>query len=292
MSATLLLDPLPDLWTKVAAPAGSDGDGDGSRLPQDLRQLANVAEAVHHAMHGIAPEARDGDAIFREATARLRGDRRRELSETIPMSHRWFEKLYTRARRAYGIEPPIPDRPARALLLVAAEHSFVPVAEGACRAADWWPSSKRLDLRSAFHVVTQWGFECDPLLARLAAWSLDGGRFPLPWPPFKALYAHVLALHDPDEARSRPRADQLAVATAEALLHHYRHGGTSSDVVRRLLLTAEEIGILPPRPRFEPDPALLRRNELARLVLDLELGRAPDSESEALVELLRHELTA
>jgi hypothetical protein len=138
--------------------------------------------------------------------------------------------------------------------------------------------------------VTQWGFECHPLLARLAVSALSSPVGPLAWPPFRAFFECVLARHDPDEERRKARAAELATATTETLTGHYQQGGTNSDVVRSLLGACEQMRIVNPRPRFEPDPSLLRRNELARIVLDLELGRKSDAESEALIAVLRHEL--
>ncbi len=98
-------------------------------------------------------------------------------------------------------------------------------------------------------------------------------------------------VHDRDEQRCRARRE-LSHLTVEVLSANYRLGGTNGEVIRRLLSAAEQFGILEPRPRFEPDPALLRRNELARLLLDVELDRTPDSETQTLIDLLRHDLKA
>jgi hypothetical protein len=191
----------------------------------------------------------------------------------------------------YGLADLAPTEHARprVLILHAAEATLVPYAEGALRASRWAPSRARWDVRTAFHVVTRWASNHEPMLARLAVQALTIHGSSRPWRPWTKMYELTLSRHEPNPEVRVDRATALSSETTRVLLESTRDGHPHGHAVRELMGFAERLGVLPPRPRFERDEASRRQSELTRLLLDLEVRRPLDISALRLLDIIEVE---
>lgn len=251
-----------------------------------------IAEVVERAL--LEPPLNDSlDEAFEEAVWRLSGSRLDDLRET--RMHFNDDASFTRdritpLRRLHGLDDLDYHEyhpPARVLILHTAEYRFVPYAEGALAAMTWEHSTPRWDVRTATHTVTRWASTHNPMLARLAAAALAPDDEPRPWRPLTKFYDATLESHRRDDAQRESDAHALSRRTIGALVHAAREGTGHGAIVRELMTAAEELSVLPPRPRFERDEGTRRESELTRLLLDIEVGRDLGERTEPLLKLIR-----
>jgi hypothetical protein len=177
-------------------------------------------------------------------------------------------------------------RPPRTLLLIAGEHRIVPFLEGALHAIEGAPHSARLDLRSAFHVITRWGADREPKLARLVAAALAKDCEAQPWGPLTRMYARVLGPYEPHVPDREVASQELSRRTTVVLYNEYRARAPKGRIMRRLLNEAEELGILDERPHVAVAPASRTRAELSLLLLKEDVGIPHDPATASLIALL------
>ena len=249
----------------------------GRRTVDVYRRLAaEVERTVAHIDY-----ARERPKLALEAALNLlSGDELEELSARADVDRTTRERRIRVLESVYGLEDfgeRRHHRPGRALLLLAAEAKFVPLVEGLAAAIEWSPTSTRLELRSAFHLVSRWWAQNEPkALSRLAICSLATlGGDPLPWAPATRMYAGVLHWHRPADHVDQ-EADALSKATVAILFNAYRKESSKREIMQELFESAEAIGVLERRAGFDLEPELQRRHELTRLLLDLEVGREFD----------------
>lgn len=192
-------------------------------------------------------------------------------------------------RRTYDLNDltrPRDHAPGRVLVLHASEYRFVPLAEGVLSALEMGTISARSDVRTAVHTVARWATEREPACARLVCSVLTIAGASRSWRPIAAFYEHVLRPHRRDDALAAADAREFGRLTTQVLHEELARGTTHGVIVRRLMTNAEQLGILPPRPRFEPDQQKRRLTELAQVLLDIELGLELDAPARRLLNLL------
>jgi hypothetical protein len=186
-----------------------------------------------------------------------------------------------------GITETDESRPARTLLLVAAEYTLAPLLEGVLAATRWWPVSARFDLRSGFHAITRWGFEVDPRSARLVAPALTYRDELRPWGTLTQFFYELLERQRLSDYQRNERAVALSLFTLDALDKAHRHREPKGAVMRRLLSEAERLGVLESRPPRWVEPDAETRSVLAELILRSEIGDEPfAAEVNHAIELL------
>jgi hypothetical protein len=285
MQTPLSLEPSPTLWT-FASLHKKRSPGRNS-----LSIWAHIAKMVEQALLE-PPLAGPPDDVFAEAVQRLSGSRLDELRDKkmgLVDEASFSRDRIAPLRRQYGLDDLDYHRyhpPARVLILHAAEYRFVPYAEGTLAAVVWEHSTPRWDVRTAIHTVTRWSSMRDPMLARLAAAALSPDDEPRPWRPLTQYYDAILENHRRDDAQRKRDARSLSKRTIGAIIRAARQGTGHGGVVRELMYAAEELSVLPPRPRFERDERARRASELTRLLLDLELGRDLGERAEPLLDLV------
>jgi len=251
--------------------------------------LNRLADVVVEAVEDIPFKRRTQAAAWSQATDRLAGDDLDRLVAGVIHPNTLKRKLRD-LEKAYGLDGlnfRTEHRPARALVLLAAEREFAPLAEGLIGATEWWPSSTRLDLRAVFHLLTRWWTQTEPrILSRLAVSALrtHDDEF-LPWRPLTALYRGVLTHHRAADRRSQ-EADELSRASIRLLYAAYRNVSTKREIMQDLFGVAEGLHVIERRPSFDVAPEMRRKLELIRVALDLELGRPVDDDDLRVSELL------
>lgn len=293
----------PDVWTYLAAVAGDQRDAKQAGSPPARtvsafqRLSARMADAIAAKNDELIREV--PDFAFARIATLLHGERLKRIYDSKdkygdPLHHNTVDAYAPRLESAYGL-PRNSSRRARAFILLAAEYKLAPLIEGNLTALDAGPASTRVDLRGAFHLVSRWWWQNEPLLLpRLAvsALQMDGdGVEPLPFRPLTVLYEAVLSHHRPVDLR-RQEAHRLSVATTRILYEAYIRRSLKREIMQQLFEEAERIPILDRRPIFDVDPVIRRRNELTRVALACELGSSIDPVSSDLIELLHEPVRA
>ena len=295
------MESIAALWTFVEI----HQDAEYSRPPEKRRPIrSDTIDAWRRIADVVASEiatldtALGVDELFDEAVWRLSGSRLDDLrkNQMRLVDESSFERdRIAPLRRTLGLDDLRQQEDharVRVLLLHAAESRFVPYAEGAVAAMVHAPSRDRWDVRTAFHTVTRWASTHHPVLAMLAARSLVVRDEARPWPPITKFYEQALTRHIIDEDDRWAAAAELSRSTIEALDAGGRVHAERGETLRSLMTRAEAVGVLPPRPRFEPDESARRESELTRLLLDLELGRLLSGGTLLLLQLIRDETEA
>lgn len=286
----------PDVWTyTVAFPRAP------ARTVSALQRLAErVASAVAERAERDPTLTNESPTfVFGEMSALLHGARlervyRRRDAFGPPVHPNTVDANVPKLEEAYGLTKLRVHRAslrARTVILLAAESRLAPLIEGNLAALDAGPTSTRIDLRGAFHLVSRWWWQNEPrLLSRLAIFALqpdheDGGAEPIPFRPITRLYQGVLDHHRPADFRET-EAEQLSVATTRILYDAAKRRSLKREILQQLFAEAEGLRILDRRPSFDVEPARRRRNELTRVVLARELGTALEPQAVDLVALL------
>jgi hypothetical protein len=307
-----------DVWTYFGGeePAESERDdpSEGEThhprrpKPKTIDVLRRLAAAVTETVVDIPFKGVTPRFALEKAFERLTG--RALLDDVVEkkahVDDGTFDRNIKLLERVYGLTPRLSQqkghRRARALLLLAAECGLSPLIEGMIPATDSWPATTRLDLRGAFHLVSRWWAHGDPrmiprgdlrILPRLAvtALSLVEGEAPLPYPPLTRLYAGVLTHHRADD-QIEGEAEELSRQTVAELYRAYERRASKREIMQALFAVAEDLGLIEPRPAFETEPELRRRQELTRVILDLELRgiKSVDTASSRLLSLIAKDL--
>jgi len=294
--------PRKELWT-FAAPGETGLAPAGQSIGREVtRVLTSLADAVLDVLEEkVDYRAMGREDAFEEAVRLFSGNRlyygddtTDSLIERAGVSKDALEARLHQLEYAYGLSDLAErryHRPARALLLLAAESRFVPIAEGVLAAIDWLPASARLDLRAAFHLVSRWwGHHPPQVAARMAVASLaelptTNGHRPRPWRPLTKFYEAVLEPHRPKDVQAE-EAQLLSAGTIGVLWDAYSSRATNSEVMLALFNLAEASGILDRRPSFDLEQEDEVRHVFTHLLLDLELGRQLDPSVAALLPFL------
>jgi hypothetical protein len=267
----------PEVWT-YRGPKPSSVAASGRLAAAVIRKVEPI-EYKHH-----PPYAAFDEAVEPLSGARLTND----FLLSAKITKTTLKARLKRLEKAYGLEDLSErrdHRPARALLLHAAEYRIAPLIEGLLSATDWGPTSTRLDLRAAFHLVSRWWTQNEPrVLSRLAITALslkddhvsdpDSLHY-LPYLPITRLYEGVLGHHRETDLVAE-EARLLSAETTRVLYDAYWHRRTKREIMRALFLAAEDLRLIEQRLSFDIEPALRRREEITRIMLDLDLGVRPD----------------
>lgn len=264
-----------DIWTyRLAFPKAP------SRTRSALRRLAErVAVAVeqrHEKDPGLVDEP--PSLALKVVSPSLQGAKLvavfRQTDEFgPPVNANTVDDEVSKLEHAYGLKGLGLRKEAlrvRTVILLAAESRLAPLVEGHLAALEAGPASTRVDLRGAFHLVSRWWWQNEPLLlSRLAVAALhsdDEEEAPLAFRPITQLYRGVFDHHRPLEQRAQD-ADELSVATTRILYEAALRRRLKREILQRLFIEAERLQIIEGRPAFDADPARRRLNEVTRVVL-------------------------